>query len=516
MATSPSSGGPLPSPRPGLLAGRRVLVANRGEIACRILRAVRDEGGLGIAVYSDADRLAPHVRLADEAHRLGPAPVAESYLQIERLLDVCRRARAELVHPGYGFFSENAEFAAAVERAGMVWVGPSPEAIRAMGDKVEARRTTLSSGVPMVPGSEALPADPAEALVEAERLGYPVLIKAAFGGGGKGMRRCGDPDELRTSIEMARRESERAFGNATIYLEKLILHPRHVEIQLLGDRHGHLIHLGERECSIQRRHQKLLEESPTPARFPGLRERMGAAAVALARSIGYTNAGTVEFLLDPNGGFYFLEMNTRLQVEHPVTEMVTGIDIVRRQLRIALGERLEIEQGSISPQGHAIECRINAEDPERGFVPSVGRIDSIHLPQGPGVRNDVGFVRGMEITPHYDSMLGKLIVWGEDREMAVRRALRALHEYRIAGVKTNIPFHRWLLAHPRFRSGSVDTAFLEEEFGPDATPREENETTAIVAAALAAYRGSSRAVPAGAETPSAWKLLGRPGGRIGR
>ncbi len=511
MGTSRSRGIGGRSQRRGLLAGRRVLVANRGEIACRILRAVRDEGGLGIAVYSDADRLAPHVRLADEAHRLGPAPVVESYLDAGRLLEIARHARVELLHPGYGFFAENADFARDVERAGILWVGPPPEAIRTMGDKLEARRAALAIGLPIVPGSPALPEDPSAALTEAARLGYPVLIKAAFGGGGKGMRLCAGPGELQSSLEMARRESQRAFGASTVYIEKVIARPRHVEVQVLADLHGNAIHLGERDCSIQRRHQKLLEECPSPGLDSRLREKMGSAAVALVERIGYANAGTVEFLCDREGTFHFLEMNTRLQVEHPVTEMVTGIDIVRRQLRIALGERLGIRRESPRLRGHALECRINAEDPEKGFVPSVGRIDSIHLPQGPGIRNDVGFVRGMRITPHYDPLIGKLIVWGEDREMAIRRAQRALHEYRIAGVRTNILFHRWLLAHPRFRNADLDTGFLEEEFGPGSIPQAENETTAIIAAALAAYRGSARdpriEAPA---APSPWKTLARP------
>jgi acetyl-CoA carboxylase biotin carboxylase subunit len=493
-----------------------VLVANRGEIACRILRAVRDEGGLGIALYSDADRGALHVRLADEAHGIGAAPAAESYLNVERILDAARRSRAEFVHPGYGFFSENADFAAAVEEAGMVWIGPPPAAIRAMGDKIEARRRVEGGGVPLVPGSGALPAEEGRAGEAAERIGYPVLIKAAFGGGGKGMRACATREELVASLEMARREAGRAFGNATIYLEKLIPRPRHVEIQILADRHGNCIHLGERECSIQRRHQKVLEESPTTAAFPGLRDRMGAAAVEIARRIGYVNAGTIEFLLDPDGNFYFLEMNTRLQVEHPVTEMVTRLDIVHRQLRIAAGEPLDVTQEQVRFQGHAIECRINAEDPERGFLPSAGRIVSLQLPQGPGVRNDVGILQGSVVTSHYDPMLGKLIVWGENREEAIARALRALHEYRIAGVRTNIPFHLWLLAHPRFRAGAIDTGFIEEEYRHDEIAREREETTAIVAATFAAYRaGFSRTEETGAPV-STWRLLGRPGAGGGR
>ncbi len=497
--------------RTGPLAGRRILVANRGEIACRVLRAIRDEGGLGIAIYSDADRSAPHVRLADEAHRIGPPPVAESYLDADRILAACRRSRAEMVHPGYGFFSERADFAEAVEDAGLIWIGPPPGAIRTMGDKIAARSAVAGSGIPLVPGSEALPADPAAALAAAASLGYPVLVKAAFGGGGKGMRLCANDRDVLSALELARREAERAFGDSTIYLEKAIPNPRHIEIQILADRSGKVIHLGERECSIQRRHQKLLEECPSPAPFPGLREKMGAAAVEIIRKIGYEGAGTIEFLVDSHGAFYFLEMNTRLQVEHPVTEMVTGIDIVHRQLRIAAEEPLDLDQDRIKWQGHAIECRINAEDPEQGFVPSGGRIVALRLPEGPGVRNDVGVDAGIEITPHYDPLLGKLIVWGENREEAAARCLRALHEYRIAGVKTNLPFHRWLLANPRFLRGETDTGFLESEYRRDELYGEWEETTAVVAAALAAYRSSGRTPPGGGRARSAWKDAGRPG-----
>ena len=492
-------------------------MANRGEIACRILRAVREEGALGIVVYSDADRGALHVSLADEAHRIGPAPVAGSYLDAGAVLEACRRSRAELLHPGYGFFAENAGFAEAVERAGIVWIGPPASVIRTMGDKLAARRAIAGTGVPLVPGSGALPADPEVAHTRALELGYPVLVKAAFGGGGRGMRRCADRAELIAALDLARHEAERAFGDATIYLEKCIPRPRHIEIQVLADRHGNVIHLGERECSIQRRHQKLLEESPTPAPFPGLRERMGEAAVAIARRVGYVNAGTLEFLVDPEGHFYFLEMNTRLQVEHPVTEQVVSFDMVHRQLRIAMGEPLDRRQEDIRWRGHAIECRINAEDPERGFVPSIGRIAAVHLPEGPGVRNDVGFMAGSEVTAHYDPLLGKLIVWAENREEAIARALRALHEYRIAGVQTNIPFHRWLLTHPRFSRGETDTGFLEDEYRPDEVARDREEVTAIVAAAWAAYHASparSDLRPAGGA--SAWLRSGRPGAAGGR
>ncbi len=430
---------------------------------------------------------------------------------MDRILDACRRSRAEAVHPGYGFLSENAEFAEAVGKAGLIWVGPPPDAIRIMGDKIAARSAVAGLGVPMVPGSGALPADPSAALSAATSLGYPVLVKAAFGGGGKGMRTCAGDGELIAACDLARGEAERSFGDATIYIEKMIANPRHIEIQVLADRYGKVVHLGERECSIQRRHQKLLEECPSPAPFAGLRERMGAAAVGICRRIGYEGAGTIEFLVDAAGAFYFLEMNTRLQVEHPVTEMVTRIDLVHRQLRVAMGEPLELEQDRIGWEGHAIECRINAEDPEQGFIPSGGRIVAVRLPEGPGVRNDVGIDAGIEITPHYDPLLGKLIVWGENRAEAAARCLRALHEYRIAGIKTNIPFHRWILAHPRFLRGETDTGFLESEFRREELSGKWEETTAVVAAAIAAYH-AERSKPVGAgRARSAWKDAGRPG-----
>jgi acetyl-CoA carboxylase biotin carboxylase subunit len=349
----------------------------------------------------------------------------------------------------------------------------------------------------------------------AEEIGYPVLVKAAFGGGGKGMRVCANRQELLAAVELAQAEALRAFGNATVYLEKLITRARHVEIQILGDAHGHVVHLGERECSIQRRHQKLLEETPTPAPFPGLRDRMGEAAVAIARSIGYVNAGTVEFLVDATGKFYFLEVNTRLQVEHPITELTTGIDLARRQLRIAMGESLDVAQEEICWKGHAIECRVNAEDPEKGFLPSTGRILLFEPPAGPGVRLDFGVTAGTEVTPHYDPLLGKLIVWGEDRPHAIERAARALRETRIAGVRTNIAFHRWLLAHPRFLSGEIDTGFVAEEFRPGTTGDEQEQVRAVIAAALAAYHGEpGDGGEQATEMGSAWRFLGRPGAGV--
>ena len=451
----------------------RLLVANRGEIALRIIRGARDEGWETIAVYSEADRRALHAVMADTSHLLGPAPSAESYLNIPRILEVAKQARATHLHPGYGFLSENAAFAEACAGAGIVFVGPSPSAIRSMGDKVSAREVARKAGVPLVPGSGGLSADSREAEAEAEKIGYPVLIKAAFGGGGKGMRLVRSREELFSALELTRSEAGRAFGNDLIYLERAVDRPRHIEIQVLCDAHGNGIHLGERECSIQRRHQKLIEECPSPVISARTRARMGEAAVRLAIGIGYQNAGTVEFLFAPDGEFYFLEMNTRLQVEHPVTEAVTGIDLVRAQLRLACGERLSWMQEQVTMRGHAIECRICAEDPARNFLPASGRILWQRLPQGPGVRNDSGFETGGEVPVHYDSMLAKLISWGGTREEARERMLRALDEYAVEGIATNLTFHRWALRHPEFIAGNLHTGFIEEQYraeeleGPD-------------------------------------------------
>jgi acetyl-CoA carboxylase, biotin carboxylase subunit len=467
---------------------RRLLIANRSEIALRVLRGVRDEGWTAIAVYSEADRRSLHAALADEAHLLGPAAAAESYLNIPRLLEVARRSRATHVHPGYGFLAENAEFAQACADAGLVFVGPPAAAIRAMGDKVAAREAARRAGVPIIPGTAGLTLTPKESAAMAEEIGYPVLIKASFGGGGKGMRLCRNDKELIASLELARGEAGRAFGNDTVYLERALDRPRHIEIQILCDMHGRGIHLGERECSIQRRHQKLIEESPSMAVDPELRRRMGEAAVRLALGIGYQNAGTVEFLVTPDGGFYFLEMNTRLQVEHPVTEAVTGIDLVRAQLRIALGEPLRWTQEEIRPQGWAIECRICAEDPSRNFLPTSGKIVRARPPQGPGVRNDWGVETGSEVPVLYDPLLGKIITWGGNREQARERMLRALEETRIEGIPTNLSFHRWALNRPEFIEGKLHTGFIEELFRPEDLADPEEETLLARIAAVAAYR----------------------------
>jgi acetyl-CoA carboxylase biotin carboxylase subunit len=439
---------------------KRVLIANRGEIALRIVRACHEEGLEAVAVYSAADRSSPHVRAADHAVAIGPASPSQSYLDINRLIEAARASGADAVHPGYGFLAERAPFAEAVERAGLAWVGPPPQAIRAMGDKTEARRRMQAAGVPIVPGSSAPFTELGPALGLAREVGYPVMVKASAGGGGKGMRVVRTPEELPGALESAASEALKAFGDASVYLEKYIERPRHVEIQVLAD-DTRTIHLGERECSIQRRHQKLVEEAPSPAVDSELREWMGTAAVAAAEAVAYRGAGTCEFLLAPDRSFYFLEMNTRIQVEHPVTELVYGVDLVREQLRIAAGEPMRVHPGWLSPRGWALECRITSEDPANGFLPSTGRIEYLRVPGGPGVRWDGGVDVGDEVTLHYDSMLAKLIVWAPDRAQAITRMRRALDELTVLGVATNQGFHRRLLADPAFQDGDLDIQFLE-------------------------------------------------------
>jgi acetyl-CoA carboxylase, biotin carboxylase subunit len=464
---------------------KRVLIANRGEIALRIVRACHEEGIEAVGVYSAADRSSPHVRAADLAIAIGPAPPSQSYLDIERLVQAALTSSADAVHPGYGFLAERAGFAEAVERAGLTWIGPPASAIRAMGDKTEARRRMQAAGVPIVPGASAPVDDIGPALGLAREVGYPVMVKAAAGGGGKGMRVVRTPEELPGALETAASEALKAFGDASVYLEKFIQRPRHVEIQVLADE-TRTIHLGERECSIQRRHQKLVEEAPSVAVDADLREWMGAAAVSAAEAVGYRGAGTCEFLLAPDRTFYFLEMNTRIQVEHPVTELVYGVDLVREQLRIAAGEPMRVHQGWLHPRGWAIECRITSEDPSNGFLPSTGRIEYLRVPGGPGVRWDGGIDAGDEVTLHYDSMLAKLIVWAPNRAEAIIRMRRALDELAILGVATNQGFHRRLLADPAFQEGDLDIQFLDRRADlvqPTATAIEALELA--VAAALA-------------------------------
>ena len=463
---------------------RKVLIANRGEIAVRIARACRELGIDSVAVYSEADRLAPHVLAADEAHYLGPSPASQSYLLADRLIETALATGCDAVHPGYGFLAERAFFAERVTAAGLTFIGPPAAAITAMGDKTRARQRMLAAGVPVVPGNaESLPDADAVAAVAAE-LGYPVLLKAAAGGGGKGMRVVHERAEVTRAFEAATHEASAAFGDGSVYVEKYLASPRHIEIQVLADTHGNVLHLGERDCSVQRRHQKMIEEAPSPALTPALRARMGEAAVAAARAVGYVSAGTVEFLFEA-GEFYFLEMNTRIQVEHPVTELVTGLDLVKWQLRIAGGEALDRKQEAVQLHGHALECRITSEDPANGFLPAIGRIELLDFPSGPGVRWDGGIVAGYAVSLFYDPLLGKLIVHAQDRAAAVARMQRALHELRIIGVETSIPFHRAVLAEADFRRGDVDIRYLEKHpevltVGAD----EESLRAAAVAAAL--------------------------------
>ena len=437
----------------------RVLVANRGEIALRIIRACHEEGLEAVAVYSEADRLSPHVRAADHAIAIGPPAPGESYLRIDRLLAAAREGGAGAVHPGYGFLAERAPFAQAVTDAGLVWIGPPAAAITAMGDKTEARRRMQAAGVPIVPGLTLPITEPAAAIGAALEIGYPVLVKAAAGGGGKGMRVVHRAEELEAALTAAASEALKAFGDPGVYLEKYVERPRHVEIQILSD-HARTVHLGERECSIQRRHQKLVEEAPSAAVSPELRERMGQAAVAAALAVDYRGAGTCEFLLAADGSFYFLEMNTRIQVEHPVTELVYGVDLVREQLRIAQGLPMRLPAGSLAPRGWALECRITSEDPANGFLPATGRIEYLRIPAGPGVRWDGGFEAGNEVTLYYDSLLGKVIVWAPDRAEALVRMRRALEELVVTGVATNQAFHLRLLDDPDFRRAAIDLSLI--------------------------------------------------------
>ncbi|MBI3473293.1 MAG: acetyl-CoA carboxylase biotin carboxylase subunit [Candidatus Solibacter usitatus] len=491
---------------------RKVLIANRGEIAVRVIRALREMGIGSVAVYSDADRAALHVRMADEAARLGPAPSSESYLQIERILEAARCHGADAVHPGYGFLAENAGFAQSCAEAGLVFIGPSADSIRRMGSKTEARRLVKAQGVPVVPGAERSVADLAEARAIAGTCGYPVMLKAAAGGGGKGMRRVDRPQDLEAALRDASSESERAFRSSEVYIEKLIENPRHIEIQVLGDLHGNLVHLGERECSIQRRHQKVIEECPSPlvAAHPEMRAAMGEAAVRAARAAGYYNAGTIEFLVDAHRNFYFLEMNTRLQVEHPVTELVTGLDLVKLQIRVASGEPLPFRQPDLAWRGASLECRVYAEDPDHNFFPSPGRITHLARPSGPGVRLDSGVYEGFTVPIDYDPLLAKLAVWAESRQEAIARMIRALEEYSVGGIKTNLSFFRRILEDREFRAGRLHTGFIEE-FLERSEPLDEDAGLEAVAALVAALHLRSHREPnTGARvSPAPWLTEGR-------
>ena len=503
---------------------KKVLIANRGEIAVRVMRACREMGIASVAVFSQVDRGSLHVSRADEAYLLGPAPARESYLNVAKILDIARKCGAEAIHPGYGFLSENAQFARACADAGIKFIGPPPSAMELMGSKTRARTAMKTAGVPMVPGSaRGLSVTEAEAL--AEQIGFPVMIKASAGGGGKGMRLVSRPADLKSSFETAQSEALRSFNDGEIYLEKFIENPRHIEIQVLGDEHGNVVYLGERECSVQRRHQKVIEEAPSAVVDADMRERMGTVAVQAAKSAGYTNAGTVEFLVDAKRNFYFLEMNTRLQVEHPVTELVTGLDLVHLQLHIANGEKLPFRQEDIRLRGHAIECRIYAEDPDNNFFPSPGKITRLLCASGPGVREDSGVYEGWTVPLDYDPMLSKLIAYAPDRPAAIACMRRALDEYFVGGIKTNLPLFRRILEHPDFVNARIDTGFLDRLLATAAPAIETSGLAEIAAISAALFTATAQSKngqnggpkPAGERhsDPSSWKRTARSEGVSG-
>jgi acetyl-CoA carboxylase biotin carboxylase subunit len=496
---------------------KKILVANRGEIAVRVMRACREMGIASVAVYSDVDRGALHVRRADEAYHIGPAAASESYLSISRIIETAKRCGADAIHPGYGFLSERAAFARACRERGVVFIGPTPESMELMGSKTRARQAMQQAGIPFVPGSAGGLASVSEAEKAAAVIGYPVMIKAAAGGGGKGMRLVRSAAELRSAFESASSEALRAFGDGEVYLEKLIEDPRHIEIQILADQHGNCIHLGERECSVQRRHQKVVEEAPSPLVDAAMRERMGEVAVRVGKAAGYINAGTVEFLADDQRNFFFLEMNTRLQVEHPVTELVYGLDLVQLQIRIAAGEKLPFAQKDIQPRGHAIECRVYAEDPENNFFPSPGKITRLLTPSGPGIRDDSGVYEGWRVPLEYDPMLSKLIAFAPTREQARTRLLRALDEYFVGGIRTNLGLFRRILRDEQFIAGDLSTGFLDRmlaEKSPSSASNDELRKIAAIAAAFFQNSGNGSAqrngnAPASNGKASNWKTLAR-------
>lgn len=498
---------------------KKILIANRGEIAVRVLRACHEMGIVAVVVYSDVDRAALHVRKADEAYPIGPAAASESYLNISKILDVARRSGADAIHPGYGFLSENAKFAQACGDAGVKFIGPTAAAMNAMGSKTRARQAMEKAGVPFVPGTSRGLESFEEAHQVAGRIGYPVMLKAAAGGGGKGMRLVQRPEELKSSLEAARSEAERSFGDSEVYIEKAIINPRHIEMQVLADEHGNTVYLGERECSLQRRHQKVMEEAPSPIVDPDMRRRMGEVAVRVAQAADYTNAGTVEFLVDQQKNFYFLEMNTRLQVEHPVTELITGLDLVHLQIRIAAGEKLPFKQEDVHIRGHAIECRIYAEDPDNNYFPSPGKITLLLAPSGPGIRRDSGMYEGWTVPIDYDPLLAKLIGYGSDRDQAISRLTRALSEYFVGGIKTNISLFRRILRDPDFRAARLDTGFLDRMLkrAEDKTVDARGAEVAAIAAGMFAEISASTAGAskdeggrgAISEVPSNWKSASR-------
>jgi acetyl-CoA carboxylase biotin carboxylase subunit len=498
---------------------KKILIANRGEITVRVIRACRELGISTVAVYSEVDRAALHVRKADEAYLIGPAPASESYLCANKILDVARRCGAEAIHPGYGFLSENAKFAQACADAGIKFIGPTPHSMEMMGSKTRARQHMEKAGIPFVPGIARGLTSPEEAETVAERVGYPVMLKASAGGGGKGMRLVHMREELRSALESAQSEAQRSFGDSEVYIEKAILNPRHIEMQILADEHGNTVWLGERECSIQRRHQKVLEEAPSPIVDPDMRRGMGEVAVKVAQAANYTNAGTIEFLVDQQKNFYFLEMNTRLQVEHPVTELTTGLDLVHLQIRIACGETLPFTQSDISIRGHAIECRIYAEDPDNNYFPSPGRIDVLLQPSGPGIRRDSGMYEGWNVPVDYDPLLAKLIGYGTDREQVIMRLQRALYEYFVAGIKTNIALFQRILRDADFQAGNLDTGFLDRlllKADPTDAERAPKSRIAAIAAGVFAVldpasssSGARNDLPVQAPATSNWKEKGR-------
>jgi acetyl-CoA carboxylase, biotin carboxylase subunit len=501
---------------------KRILIANRGEIAVRVIRACRDLGIESVAVFSDVDRAALHVREADQAVLVGPAPAAESYLNTEAILSAAKNTGAEAIHPGYGFFSERAAFARAVEDAGLVWIGPSPDAIERMGDKVAARKLMAAAGVPITPGSPGTLETEEQVREVANKIGFPIMIKAAAGGGGKGMRLVESDEDLGSIVRTVASEAKSSFGDGRFYVEKYLKRPRHIEVQVMADKYGNTVHVFERECSIQRRNQKVIEESPSPFITPEMRTKMGEVAVRAAKAVNYTSAGTIEFLADADRNFYFMEMNTRIQVEHPVTELVTGIDLVRTQIEIAAGAKLPFKQEDLAQRGWAVECRIYAEDPAAGFAPAPGKIETLRFPSGPGVRNDAGVYAGAEVPIFYDPMISKLATWGATRSEAIDRMRRALGEFVIAGeLRTNLDFHRWMMVQPRFLEGDFDTNFISQEWHPEQNGVVHADKAQLAAIFLAAIAGNQSANHAAASSqqasgpspsgmrPSSWRILGR-------
>jgi acetyl-CoA carboxylase biotin carboxylase subunit len=495
---------------------KKILIANRGEIAVRVIRACHELDIEAVAVYSEADRKALHVRYADEAYCVGPAPSSQSYLQIDKILEVAKRSEADAIHPGYGFLAENPRFAKACENAGVVFIGPRSETIEQMGSKVRARQTMIAAKIPVVPGTEEPVQSPEHAKEIADEIGYPIFLKAAMGGGGKGMRMVRDPNQLAAALRGAQSEAKSAFGDDSVYIERALEKPRHIEFQILADHHGEVLHLFERECSIQRRHQKLIEETPSTFLDPMMRQKMGEIAKQAAKAAKYRNAGTIEFLIDKHRNFYFLEMNTRIQVEHPITERVVGVDLVKAQIEIAAGAPLPFKQQNLVQKGHAVECRICAEDPSNKFLPSPGVIQGLRTPGGFGVREDAGIYEGYEVSVFYDPMLSKLIAWGEDRTDAIRRMIRCLKEYQIRGVKTNIPFHLWVLRNEHFLEGDYDTHFIDTYFSKESLIQStHHKEVAWIAAALEAWHRDQKRLrmmlgaPASGVAESPWKLQGR-------